>query len=301
MGTSKSYDGPKDRTPLLPSWAFPDADDGQPSLPSPPDTPLPEEPVSGQPSPEPLSEPSANTVFPSTELLPQPPPVSSWRAAKVSLGKAISGGGGSGAFARPGRKYVRALGGARSASRTSRAGKSSTTRLGQFLSSVGSRGFNETLQRFGLSSVVGKDAETVFAAISNALAPAGASREEAIARDAVNEALESLYERSILADSDLTKLDQMGTQEIAQALETAVSSYIYHRWLGELEIVIEKKAMSAKEAVRLERNMRAYISECVQLDMQGVDVLNMDWNGTSGQQFIEKIFTEAYRILEEGQ
>lgn len=272
MGTSKSYDGPKDRTPLLPSWAFPDdAGNGSQPLPSSPDPPL--------------SAQSSNT----------------WRAAKLSFGKAVSGSGGRGAFAKAGRKYVGALGGARRATRASRAGRASTARLGQFLSSVGSRGLNETLERLGLSSFVGKNAETVFTAISNALAPAGASREEAIARDAVHEALENLYERSILADGDLTKLDQMGTQEITQALETAVSSYIFRRWLGELEIVIEKKAMSAKEAVRLERDMRAYINECVQLDMQRVDMFNMDWNSTSGQQFIEKIFTEAYRILEEGQ
>lgn len=285
MGTSKSYDGAKDRTPLLPPWAFPGADGLHP-MPESPDAPTPEQPRGEQPSPEPS----------------QPIPDNSWRTAKVSLGKVISGGsGGKGAFAAPGRKYVGALGGARNAARSSRAGKASTTRLGQFLSSVGSYGLNKTLERFGLASFIGKDAETVFTAISNALAPAGSSREESIARNAVNEALDALYEQFILADGDLTKLDQMGTQEVAQALETAVSSCIYGRWLAELEIVLEKKAISAKEAVRYERDMRAYIRESVQLDMQGIDVLNMDWNGSSGKQFIDKIFTDAYKILEEGQ
>lgn len=286
MGTSKSYDGPKDRTLLLPPWAFPDADDGSQTLPKSPNALMPEQPAGDQPFPEPS----------------QPILGNSWRTAKVSLGKAISGGsGGKGAFATPGRKYVGALGGARNASRTSRAGKASTARLGQFLSSVSSRGLNETLERLGLSSVIGKDVETVFTAISNALAPAGSSREEAIARNAVSEALEVLYEQSLLADGDLTKLEQMGTQDITKALETAVSSYIFRRWLGELEIVLEKKAISAKEAVRHERDMRVYIQESVQLDMQGIDVLNMDWNGAGGQQFIDKIFTDAYRIMEEGQ
>ncbi|RZM77810.1 hypothetical protein DYY88_14640 [Leptolyngbya iicbica LK] len=152
-----------------------------------------------------------------------------------------------------------------------------------------------------MSSFIGKDSESIFTAISNALAPAGASREEAIARRAVNEALEVLYEQVLLADGDLTKLDQMGTQEIAQALQASVSSYIYQRWLAELEVVLEKKAISANQAVRYERDMRVYIQECVELDMQGIDVLNMDWNGQAGQQFIDKIFTEAYRILEDSQ
>jgi hypothetical protein len=285
LGTSKSYEGPKDRTPLLPPWAFPDTADEPQPVPQLPDEPLQEQPTSEQPSTEPLLEPVDVPISP-TELFP-PTSSSSWRLAKISLGKSITGGGGRESFAKSGRKYVSAL--------------ASTARLGQFLSSVSSRGLNTTLESFGLASVIGKDVETVFAAISNALAPAGSLREEAIARDAVNEALEGLYEQTILANSDLTKLEQMGNQDIAKALERAVSSYIYHRWLGELEIVIEKKAMSAREATRLERDMKTYIQECVQLDMKGVDVLNMDWQGTVGHQFIEKIFTEAYRILEEEQ
>lgn len=297
MGTSKSYDGPKDRTPLLPPWAFSEANNGAQPLPTSPDIFIPEQSAGQQPSAAPSSqEPSSSTES------PQPAPGNSWRTAKVSLGKAISESGrGKEAFARPVRKYVGALGGARNASRTSTTGKASTARLGQFLSSVSSRGLNETLERFGLRSVIGKDAETVFAAISNALAPEGSSREQAIARSAVNETLELVYEQVLLSDGDLTKLDRMGTQEITDALEIAVSGYIFHRWLGELEIVLEKKSISAKAAVRLERDMREYIRESVQLDMRDIDVLKMDWDGAAGRQFIDKLFSEAYKILEEGQ
>ncbi|WP_302849247.1 Qat anti-phage system associated protein QatB [Leptolyngbya iicbica] len=296
MGTSKSYDGPKDRTPLLPPWAFPDTGNGAEPSPESPDSSLPNQPAEEQPS----EKPPVDQPSPSTEP-PQAIPGNSWRSAKISLGKTVTGGRSRASLAGSGRKYVGALGGARRASNTSRAGRASTARLGQFLSSVGSRGLNETLQSFGLSSFIGKDSESIFTAISNALAPAGASREEAIARRAVNEALEVLYEQVLLADGDLTKLDQMGTQEIAQALQASVSSYIYQRWLAELEVVLEKKAISANQAVRYERDMRVYIQECVELDMQGIDVLNMDWNGQAGQQFIDKIFTEAYRILEDSQ
>lgn len=178
MGTSKSYDGPKDRTPLLPPWAFPDAGDGAESAPASPDGSLPNQPAEEQPPPEnpPVEQPS-----PSTDP-PQAIPGNSWRSAKISLGKTVTGGRSRDSLAGSGRKYVGALGGARRASSTSRAGRASTARLGQFLSSVGSRGLNETLESFGLSSFIGKDSESIFTAISNALAPAGASREEAIAR-----------------------------------------------------------------------------------------------------------------------
>lgn len=295
MGTSKSYDGPKDRTPLLPPWAFPEpeGENQSPGLPS--DTPLDSEPANSQPPQPPVELPSVPSISP-----PEQKPMS-WRAAKTALGRSVSDGSAGNSLGKAGRSYARALGGAQNASRSARAGRSAATRLGQFLSDIGNQGISEALQNLGLSKFIGKDAETVFAAISEALAPTSALREEAIAREAVNETLESLYEQYILQDGDITKLDQMNTQSIEQALETVVSAYIYNRWLGELEIVLEKKAISTKDAIKLERDMKQFIRESVHLDFQGVNILALNWKSSSGQQLIEKIFTDAYSILEECQ
>ncbi len=285
VGTSKSYGGPKDRIPLLPSWAFPDAGNEQPS----------------PTSPEDIS--SLQPVIPnSLQNSNQQSPVSNmnWRAAKSSLGKAFSGSGGSTnkSFARAGRSYVRALGGARKAASSSATGRSAAAALGGFFADVAKNGINGALQNSGLSLVVGKDAETVFAAITNAFAPSGSSREEAIARKAVSEALEALYERCSLEDGDITTLDRMDADDVRNVFEGVVNAYIYNRWLGELELVIEKKAISAQDAIRLERQVKEYISECVKLDIKNVDVLNMEWNSPSSHKFVEKIFTEAYSLLE---
>lgn len=271
MGTSKSYGGPKDRVPLLPPWAFPDTGEEQPP---------PENPV----------------ITPQAQ--PPAPPTMDWRSAKRSLGQAISSGSKS-AFSRAGRNYVRALGGSNKAATTSGAGRAATAALGRFVASVGTGGINAALQSLGLASVVGKDVETVFAAISNALAPpVGASREGDIARRAINDALEALYEQYFLEDGDITKLDQMSPEEIKSTFETVVSAYIYNRWLGELELVIEKKVVSVQEAVRLERDMKQYVRECVRLDLKNVDLLTMNWNDPLGQEFVERIFIEAYSLLE---
>lgn len=299
MGTSKSFDGPKDRHPLLPPWAFPDPIEEPASLP-------PEQSTlddGGSNSPD-TSTPSTDPQLPLT-LPTEAASVNStkmpWRSAKIALGKAALGGGGRSALSRAGRHYVRANGGSRRAATSARTGQSATRKLGGFLSAIGAQGIQGALQQLGLSSWVGKPAESVFAAISNALAPDAGSRESMFARQAINEALEGLYEQYVMADGDITNLDQMGSKDIMRGIETAVSAYIYNRWLGELQIVIEQKSISAKDAVRLERNIKAFVRESVHLDLQGKDVLSIDWQGSSGQNLINTIFTEAYSFLEDSQ
>lgn len=146
--------------------------------------------------------------------------------------------------------------------------------------------------------MLGRDVDQVLTAIANALAPEGATQEEAVARQAVNDTLSYLYERYGLAGGDLTKLDAMDRAGVADALAVSVTAYIYHRWVQELGRKIEEHAFSAEEAVRLERDVRAFISETVQLDMTRVDPLTLDWAGPAGQRFVELIYADAYEMLE---
>ena len=138
----------------------------------------------------------------------------------------------------------------------------------------------------------------MLAAIANALAPDGATQEEAVARQAVNETLAYLYERYGLADGDLTKLDAMDRAGVAEAVGVSVTAYIYHRWVQELGRKIEENSVSAQDAVRLERDVRAFIAETVLLDMTRVDPVTLDWGGPAGQRFVEQIYADAYAMLE---
>ena len=61
---------------------------------------------------------------------------------------------------------------------------------------------------------------------------------------------------------------------------------------------LEENAYTADEAVRLERDVRAFIEETVRLDMTRIDPLAVDWAGPDGQRFVEQIFTDAYDMLE---
>lgn len=302
MGTSSSYGGPTGRNPLLPPWAQ-DGGGAPPDL-SPPEGNQPPEgpPPDGNPPgvPENGETPPADT--PPTSP-PAPPPAVrlpsvSWAAAKRGLTGYTSSRGDRGRLRSAANRYVGARGGGRTAARSAQAGRTATTRIGGFLSGVASSGFTDTARALGLSAVLGRNVDQVLAAIANALAPEGATQEEAVARQAVNDTLSYLYERYGLADGDLTKLDAMDRAGVVEAVAVSVTAYVYHRWVQELGGKLEENAYTAEEAVRLERDVRAFIEETVQLDMTRIDPLTLDWGGPEGQRFVEQIFTDAYEMLE---
>jgi len=297
MGTSSSYGGPTGINPLLPDWAQPDmsspaqddgAPDGDASEAGNGDTT--KDMSDGQPA-----------SAPSTDTLPQLPATTNFRGAKSSMTRFVSGGGGGGGrgrIARVGRNYVRARGGSRGSAQAATSGRSSTARLGSFLSSVASQGVAEAARTLGLGDLAGRSAADVFAAIANSLAPSGATLEEAAARRAVDDALFALYRQFDLENADISRLDQMDGQAIRGAVEASVSAYIYHRWLQELGDRIEENAVTADQAVRLEREVRDYVEQTVRLDLREIDVLTLDWNGPEGSRIVERIYQEAYGLLE---
>lgn len=278
MGTSTSHGGPKDKKPLLPSWALP-ADDanGDDTPPAVDDTETPT--VNGQEATEPYY---------------------SWQSAKRQMTSFASSGGGREGIARAGSAYVSAKGGSRVAAASSASGQRVAAKVGSFLGTISSRGIQDAIASLGFIAAVGESAEIVFAKIADALSPAGATREEVAARKAVDDVLCDLYDRFIRDGEGITSLDRMTAEDIGNSVEKCVSSFIYHRWLEELGFRIEKGAITENAAVALENQMKDYVNECVSLEINAIDVLNFDWQSDQGQQIINRVFQDAYSILEAG-
>jgi hypothetical protein len=279
MGTSRSYDGPGDRPPLLPPWATGGGGpDGPPPDPGDPD---------GPPAPP---------VPP-----PTPPPGRPWQQAKTNLTRYANGSSpGNAGLSRAGQSYVGARGGAGRAAGTATAGRSSVDRAGQFYSALaGGGGLTRALETIGLRGLTGQPAEEVFAAIADALAPDGATLEEAAARRAVTESLSQLFAERV-ADGGLESLESMTPADVAGAVQNMVAAYVYHRWLEELGLSIERGATTAAEAVRMEREMRAYVRDLVQLELPAERAVTTNWEGPEGQSLVRRLFDDAYSLLEAG-
>jgi hypothetical protein len=198
MGTSSSHDGPKDKKPLLPPWALPANDN----------------PDSTPPTDQPADEP----IPPENDQPPTVPPPS-WQTAKSRMTRFAKADGSRERLTKAGSAYVAAKGGARAATASSGQGKRITASIGGFFSSVSSHGIQRAIASLGITTVVGESAETVIAKIAEALAPAGATREEVAARKAVNDVLCDLYEKFILDDGNLVNLDRMTPEDVRDAVE----------------------------------------------------------------------------------
>ncbi|OWY71558.1 hypothetical protein B7486_07675 [cyanobacterium TDX16] len=192
---------------------------------------------------------------------------------------------------------MRAARGSGRAAGGSVAGKRTVSAFGGFLSAAAGKGLNAAFATIGLTGFAGRDVNEVLAAIGNAIAPDGATKEEVAARQALNDTLEHLYERFLDEGRDLTALEAMAPTDVTSAMAFYLEAYIYNRWLGDLGVKIEERAVSPSEAVSLEREMRQFIHETVTLDMRAVNPLTLDWRGQAGQQFIDNIYRDAYSLF----
>lgn len=298
MGTSKTNDGPGDKTPLLPDWAQGDEDD----MPFPDgDEPLPDDNLPDEHSPEitPDDEGPPDVEQPPPDKEQVPPDISKpWQQAKSNLTR-FTKTGGKQELANAGRSYVKARGGARRAAQSSAAGRAATGRVIGFLSRVATRGIADALESIGLRDFLGQSVEVALAAIMNKLAPAGAGLDEAAARKAVDLALLSIFEEYGVEADGLDKLDEMDAVAVESAFQTVVSEYNFQRWLSELGKRVEEGAVSASEALRLEAIAKECIMEATRLDFRGYDILGTDWSGSESQKIINDIYEQAYVFLED--
>jgi len=293
MGTSSSFGGPKDTSHLLPAWAQPgnDSEENTSNGVEQPDENSRRPEQSGTDKPESPIAKCQND---------QQPPSPSWQTAKNMMSRYAGGSNGHGGLSKAGKAYVGAKGGARKAGQSVRSGKNIARNLASFLSTSAQGGLKQALNSIGLSKLVGKDVDTVFSGLIDAIAEEGEDFDKNIARQAMDDALEVFY-KECYEKQNLDALDSLTSDQIKDAIENFVAGYIYKRWLQELGSCIERKAVSETEAIKLELEVKTYVKDAVNLELDNKDPLTIDWNGTEGQQIIDSLYEEAYGLIAEGQ
>ena len=289
MGTSKSYEGPTGHTPLLPPWAPdppPELDDEHESddVPEPGDAPEPDD------APEPGDAPQVPEE--GEENLPK------WSTPKSAMTRyASTGGQDIGHVRRAGSGFVSAQGGARRAAAGSISGRQAAVRIGGAFAVALAEGAAGLLRLLGAQHV-GGDIESLLSALVDAIAPAGALAEEAAARAAAAATIADLFELYGVDEDGLAALDDLPPEAVGDVLERYTAEYVFTRLMETLASRVENGARSAQEVCRMERDLRAYVTEQIRTDLADRDVLQIDWSGPEAGRLVESVFTEAYTILE---
>jgi hypothetical protein len=300
MGTSASNSGPKDKTPLLPSWAqgvSPAATAtpaAQPSDATNADGSSSQGPLANSDSAQSGQGQDSDLPAVNTSAATKDNP---WQLARRAMTSATKGGGQSYQLQTAGRRYVSAKGGARKAAATASGGRATTARIGSFVSNVASIGFAEATRALGLEGIVGQKVDAVLAAIINAIAPTGTSNDDAIARRAASETIRELFEKYEVQQAGLDALDAMTEADAADSIERSVANYVYQRWLFDLSQRIEQNAVSETDAVKLERDVKDFVTGLVKLKLDGKEAVHLDWKGMQGQKFVQEIYDAAYKLL----
>jgi len=293
MGTSNSYGGPKDTSHLLPSWARQSSDiidSNSTGNGIPPDDGEAEQNIPGNDNSN-----DQNTPVQNHESRPQ----EKWKNAKNAMSRYASRGSGQGGPARAGRAYIRAEGGAQKAAQSVKSGKTTARKLATFFTTTARSDISQGLNSIGLGHLVGKDVDTVFSGIIDTLLDNGVNFDENIAREAIEDALASFY-KQCSENQNFESLEHLTPEQLKRAIEGFVSGYIYKRWLQKLGNCIERKAVSEDEAVKLEAEVKIYVRDLVNLELNSRSIFSIDWNGDEGLQIIDSLYEDAYSLIEEG-
>ncbi len=292
MGTSNSYGGPKDTSHLLPSWARQSSDIDSNSTDNgiPPDDGEAEQNIPGNDNSN-----DQNTPVQNHESRPQ----EKWKNAKNAMSRYASRGSGQGGPARAGRAYIRAEGGAQKAAQSIKSGKTTARKLASFFTTTARSDISQGLNSIGLGHLVGKDVDTVFSGLIDTLLDNGVNFDENIARQAIEDAMISSYEQCS-ENQNFESLEHLTEEQLKRAIEDFVSGYIYKRWLQELGNCIERKAVSEIEAVKLEKEVKIYVRDLVNLELNSRNIFSIDWNGDEGRQIFDSLYEDAYSLIEEG-
>jgi hypothetical protein len=293
MGTSASNGGPKGTPSLLPAWYDPTSMDdvesvgedgeidGKSDLVEDTSESLPEEGISAVPAKE------ADDIK---------PPVS-WSGAKGALTR-LSNTRGSSSMVKAGKSYLNSLGGSKNATKAAKQGRLVGSRYANFLGSVSSGGINSALQKFGLDQLIGSSSEEICSAIVNAIAPAGSTNDEAVAREALVLTMQDLYERLEAEGDDFANISSLSSEQVKETLIEFISNYIFVKWMYELGNSIERGNISESEAIDLERQINDLIHAETLIRCKDITIETYDLNNQTTEKVIEEIFLIAYSTLE---
>jgi hypothetical protein len=313
MGTSRSDPGPTGDRPLLPPWApdlppFPEPDedpeyapDGDPGDPGDQDG----DDVPGEPDVSGDGPDQAIDAIPLDPLDPLDLDGPSWNGARRTIGS-LAGSAHTGERARDYVQravsgVVRGLGGSLGATRSAIGGRAAARNVAAFLAAVATTGVAGAARAFRVEAYLGGDVTLFLAGLVDALAPAGGTTEDAVARAAVALTLEELLTEYAIGEDGLAGLEQLAPAAIDHVIETLIANYAAERALQTLSSRIEARSVTPERAIVIEAQIRDFVRASVELEFRGRDPRRVDWMGRQGDQIMAQLFHDAFAVLQAAQ
>lgn len=212
-----------------------------------------------------------------------------WSNAKTFMSKVASGKSKNikGAVS----KYVKAYGGAKSASKNAIGGIKTTIKLGNFVRGISEQGLKETLNEYKIDY---KDRSTkeVLNELVNILAPSPSTKEDAISRKALILTMEVLYE---LIEKENLEIEAIENLDVNIIIPTYIEVYIYQKLINDLGSRIESNSKSAADAVALEKDIKEYIHSKIEIVFKGKEIKDYKFSTKE----ILSLYNQCYTVMED--
>ena len=276
MGTSSSFGGPGNGTPLVPSWL----EEGGPG-----------EGDSAQDGNGIRSEQGV----PSLPEIPPPGEPHRYTAARNNFSRfARSGGRNSATLGRAISSYVRtATGGSRTAAIRMGASRKVGGLLLGFLSDTVARGATKALRQLNLKDLAGCPIEQVFIGLADYVCPEGGTVDEGIARAAFIETITDL------ATIGVTDLESLTGEQMQTVMELYCTNAIEARLCNDIGLKIITLPANAHEVCKIQEQIHQFILGAV------ADALSRERGETEAltpsqaSTCIKQVFEQAFTILRE--
>ncbi|MEQ7802144.1 Qat anti-phage system associated protein QatB [Pedobacter sp. ASV1-7] len=213
----------------------------------------------------------------------------SWQTAKTAMSKFASGS--SGNIKNALSSYVKAHGGAKSASKTIRSAIVTTKNIGSFINSVSTGGLRETLDGYSID-YENRTVSEVLSELINYLAPSPITKDDSIARKALILTMENLY--NLMGEESLD-LDSVTGESLNFLIPKYVESFIYERLINDLGSRIETADIDFKRAVEIENDLKDYIVAKVEVVFRGKDFTTIVFTNA----VVESLYNQCYTVMED--
>lgn len=199
-----------------------------------------------------------------------------WQTVKSDMSKYIRSGGSYGTSRHIAQQYVKASGGAHRMAMQSVSGKKAAASFGHFFNSIKEHGIEETLHHLGIE-FTGKSINEVFSRLLDALAPDSDTKEDIVAKEAVEAALEGVYDYVEENGLDIGKLNSMPVDLANNALCEYIGSYIWISMMKDLGSRLEIHLENSSNAHETEQEFKDMILEIVKVEFEKKgDIVNQN-------------------------
>lgn len=276
MGTSKGYGGSPDG--LVPSWVDSTAP-GAAASSGPP----------GDGNRDPNSPPSLPPQIPARA--PDTSSAGVLSAAKGNFTRFVRSGDSS-ALQRAVSQYVRnGAGSARKAARRMGASRGVGSRMLQAIRDINNEGANAVLRKLSLDHLVGRPATDVFVSLMEAICPPGGRIDEAIARQALLDAIADLV------DADVGSIDEMSPAQLSEFFLDFVIHTIEGRVIADIGTHAIDLPESEEGVERIQEQLHDFVDGCVRGHLgQHLDGLT-EKTDQQVNDIVERIYEAAFELV----